>query len=358
MAITGFKYLRNNTKKGLGPFFNLWHHVFCIFEYQFYVNMYKLLLLFFVFSSCKTSSADNSISPEAAAYIDEVVTILKANSLHRNKIDWIAFRAKVLAKAENAKTIEETYPAIHLAIKLLGDGHSYFASIVGGDTAEESGAPPTLTDEKVPEDIGYVRVRYCMGNNEQKQIYIDELLSSIRQRDKDNLKGWIVDLRGNFGGDMQPMLLGTGPVLGDGILGYTAYPDGQMHSWNYNEGRFYYDSVEDNEVKAKEYYRLKAPNPFVAVLTDTLTASSGEALTVAFKGRQKTKSFGYKTYGVSTSNEKFVLSDGSNMLITVAVFADRNKKHYGHSIEPDKIVAPEKALQEAIEWLRASHAER
>lgn len=313
--------------------------------------MYRLLFLFIVFSSCKTTSTENSISPEATAYIDEVVTILKINSINHNKIDWIAFKAKVLAKAENAKTVEDTYPAIHLAIQLLGDGHSYFAPAVG-DNTEENGAPPMLTDEIVPNDIGYLRVRYCMGNNDQKQIYVNDLLKAIRQRDKDNLKGWIVDLRGNFGGDMLPMLLGTGPLLGDGILGYTAYPDGQMHSWNYNEGKFYYDDIEDSDIKAKEYYRLKMPNPFVAVLTDTLTASSGEALTVAFKGREKTKSFGHKTYGVSRSNEKFVLSDGSNMLITVAVFADRNKKRYGHSIEPDKVVAPEKALHEAIKWLR------
>lgn len=309
-----------------------------------------------MFSSCKTTSTDNSISPEAAAYIDEVVTILQANSLHRNKIDWTDFKSKVLAKAGNAKTVTETYPAIHLAIKLLGDGHSYFAPVMGdSDSTEENGEPPVLVDEKVPDDIGYLRVRYCMGNNEQKQIYIDDLLSSIRQRDKDNLKGWIVDLRGNFGGDMLPMLLGTGPILGDGILGYTAYPDGKMHSWNYEKGKFYYNATEDIDIKASEYYRLKVSNPFVAVLTDTLTASSGEALTVAFKGRERTKSFGHKTYGVSTSNEKFVLSDGSNMLITVAVFADRNKKHYGHSVAPDKVVDPKKALQEAITWLRAQH---
>lgn len=321
--------------------------------------MYRLLLLFIIFSSCKTTTADNSISPEATAYIDEVVTILKANSLHRNKIDWTDFKSKVFAKAGNAKTVQDTYPAIHLAIKLLGDGHSYFAPAVDDTcSTEENSEPPTLTDEKVPEDIGYLRVRYCMGNNEQKQIYIDDLLSSISQRDRDNLKGWIVDLRGNFGGDMQPMLLGTGPILGDGTLGYTAYPDGQLHSWNYKQGKFYYDNVEDTDVKVNEYYHLKKPNPFVAVLTDTLTASSGEAVTVAFKGRGKTKSFGYKTYGVSTSNQKFLLSDGSNMLITVAVFADRNKKLYGYSIEPDEVVDPEKALTKAIEWIRKQHDNR
>lgn len=319
--------------------------------------MYKLLLLFVLFSSCKTNTTDSSIAPEAAAYIDEVVTILKANSVHRNTIDWAVFRTKVFAKAGNAKTIEETYPAIHLAIKLLGDGHSYFAPVIDNDTNDD-GEPPVLQDEKVPNDIGYIRVRYCMGSDEQKQKFTDAILENIRQRDKDNLKGWIVDLRGNFGGDMTPMLLGTGPVLGEGILGYTAHPDGEMHAWNYVNGKLFYEATEDATVKVKEQYHLKKANPFVAVLTDTLTASSGEALTVAFKGREKTKSFGYKTYGVPTSNQKFQLSDGSNMLITVAVFADRNKKRYSDSIEPDNVVDPEKALQEAIEWLRVQDTDR
>ena len=34
------------------------------------------------------------------------------------------------------------------------------------------------------------------------------------------MKGWIVDLRGNFGGNMWPMLLSVEPLIGNGTLGY------------------------------------------------------------------------------------------------------------------------------------------
>lgn len=318
--------------------------------------MYKNLVLLILFVSCKTNTTDGSISPEAANYIDEVITIVKSNSINRDKINWTSFKTKVFAKAGNAKSIEDTYPAIHYAIKLLGDGHSYFAPVTEDNYSEKE--PPILDDEKVPNDIGYLRVRYCMGNAEQKQKFTDVLLNDIKQRDKEGLKGWIVDLRGNFGGDMSPMLLGVNPILGEGTMGYTIYPDGKIHSWNYNQGRMYYDDVDDAEVKVDNPYRLINPDPFVAVLTDTLTASSGEAVTVAFKGRRNTKSFGFKTYGVPTSNQKFQLSDGSNMLITVAVFADRNKKKYNTSIEPDTIIEPVKALEAAIKWLQLQNTRR
>ena len=36
--------------------------------------------------------------------------------------------------------------------------------------------------------------------------------------------GWIVDLRGNGGGNMWPMLAGIGPILGEGIAGYFIDP--------------------------------------------------------------------------------------------------------------------------------------
>jgi C-terminal processing protease CtpA/Prc len=312
--------------------------------------MYKYLLFLLLLTGCK--STDASITPEAEAYIDEVITIMQANSVNKGKIDWKDFRLKVKNHAVNAKSIADTYPSIHYAIKLLGDGHSYIAPVNDNDESDDK-EPPVLLDEKVPNDIGYVRVSYCMGSDEQKERYVNKLIEDIKQRDSENLKGWVVDLRGNFGGDMSPMLLAIGPILGDGIIGYTMYPDKKTTSWNYSNGEFYFEKQEGN-IKAKEKYTLKKRNPYVAVLTDTLTASSGEAVTVAFKGRSKTKSFGWKTYGVSTSNEGFTLSDGSRMLLTVAVFADRNKYSYGGPVIPDEEVDPDKSLSKAIEWLRAS----
>ena len=49
--------------------------------------------------------------------------------------------------------------------------------------------------------------------------YAKTLQDSIRARDRVGLIGWIVDLRGNSGGNMWPMLAGVGPVLGEGVAG-------------------------------------------------------------------------------------------------------------------------------------------
>jgi carboxyl-terminal processing protease len=312
------------------------------------IILMKTIFLFIVAIltfSCKPT--ETAMSREARAYIDEVVNIMQQHSVKKNTINWKDFRQKVYKRAGHALTVADTYPAIHYAITLLGDSHSYFAPVSGED--EEAGSPPVLPDAEVPNGVGYVRVRYCMGSEGMKHTYIQEITDKIKSRDREDLKGWVVDLRGNFGGDMAPMLLGLMPVLGEGTLGYAAYPDGKMAEWQYAAGKL---SFGNDTVVNTAVYRLKKQNPYVAVLTDTLTASSGEAVAVAFKGRARTRSFGKPTYGVSTSNQGFTLSDGSRMLLTVAVFADRDKKKYGVPVLPDVDVSPDVALQHAIGWLQ------
>ena len=93
----------------------------------------------------------------------------------------------------------------------------------------------------------------------------------------------------------------------------------------------------------------------MAVLTDTLTASSGEAVAVAFKARKHTRSFGAGTCGVSTGRSRFYLSDGSVIYLTTAVFADRRLVRYGHFIAPDEPLKPAEVVPQAIRWIREEY---
>ena len=43
--------------------------------------------------------------------------------------------------------------------------------------------------------------------------------------------GWIIDLRGNGGGNMYPMLAGLKPFLGDTVLGAFVGPDKTRANW-------------------------------------------------------------------------------------------------------------------------------
>jgi C-terminal processing protease CtpA/Prc len=100
----------------------------------------------------------------------------------------------------------------------------------------------------------------------------------------------------------------------------------------------------------------------VAVITGSITASSGEVTALAFKGRQNTIFIGEKTFGMTTSNVKRVLPFNSMMALSTAYDCDRNGNFYGH-IVPDVAVSKQdnfddllsdKNIQEAIEFISGS----
>ena len=61
-------------------------------------------------------------------------------------------------------------------------------------------------------------------------------------------------------------------------------------------------------------------------------------MTISFKGRARTRSFGSPTTGVSTPNGTFALPDGSMIVLTTAIEADRTAKTYGQIVGPDEVV--------------------
>jgi len=62
------------------------------------------------------------------------------------------------------------------------------------------------------------------------QKYTDELHDVSARLEAAHPTGWIIDLRGNGGGNMWPMLAGIGFVLGDGPAGSFVLLDGSVQS--------------------------------------------------------------------------------------------------------------------------------
>ena len=280
---------------------------------------------------------------------------MQANFINRAAINWVVFKQNLLTETIDAQTIEQAYPVIVCAIVALGDKHTQFygARPVKGPEIPPAKQPPLYPDEPVPADIGYIRIPWVVGSQEKLDAYIANVQAQIKERDKPELKGWLVDLRGNMGGNMWPMLVGVGPVLGEDTLGYSFDSNNTKTAWRYEKGKALADG--DIEAETAHYYTLKSANPVVAVLTDTLTASSGEAVAVAFKTRRHTRSFGAGTCGVSTGRSRFYLSDGSVLLLTTAVFADRRLVRYGHSIAPDEPLKSSEVVPQAIRWIREEY---
>ena len=88
------------------------------------------------------------------------------------------------------------------------------------------------------------------------------------------------------------------------------------------------------------------------MLTDGAIGSSGEAAVIAFVKRPETRSFGRATCGLSTANQGFPLSDGSTLVLTTAVMADREQSPFGGPVAPDEVVAASDVFDRAVDWLR------
>jgi len=204
-------------------------------------------------------------------------------------------------------------------------------------------------DPALPPDVGYVRVDRFAGTAGQEQFAL-AIQQAIRDRDTPSLAGWIVDLRGNSGGNMWPMLAGVGPVLAMGTAGYFVGPAGTTPFGYDARGSLVGGSVA---VSVMPTYDLKRPNPRVAVLTDRRVASSGEAIAIAFRRRPDTRSFGTPTCGVPTANSGYTLSDGAILQLTTGLDADRSLITYDSPIAPDEVIDdPSAVVQRAIAWLR------
>lgn len=292
-------------------------------------------------------------STVAGSYLNEVVAIMQDNSINRSTINWSEFRTAVFAKLTDTDDITDTYPAIREALFLLGDNHSSFIPTSGNiifagvlDCSFDDFSRPTL-----PEDIGYVKVNFFSGTSNSRPAleFANEIQEQIKEQDRVGLKGWIVDLRNNTGGNMWPMLAGIGPVLGEGDAGHFVYPDGREFAWGYEDGMSLSNDIPVTQLD--QFYELISPNPKVAVLTNRAVASSGEAIAISFIARPNTASFGAATCGLSTSNQGFRLSDNSTLNLTTAYMADRSKKIYGEQVLPDNPVENNRVADEAVAWI-------
>ncbi|MFM9840358.1 MAG: S41 family peptidase [Cyclobacteriaceae bacterium] len=315
---------------------------------------YFAIIILMMINCTKTETIPSS-SPTTPGtiYLNEVLNIMTLNSINRKKIDWADFKATVLKKAEGAQTIADAYPAIEMALGLLNDHHSFYITSKGSYILNNypncDQAVPGIVP---PSKIGYVRVPGFSGSTEEATTFATNLQANIHQQDAVDLKGWIVDLRENIGGNMWPMIAGIGPILGEGIVGNFIDIDDQPIQWLYKDGASFIGSSKITSVANP--YQLLVKNPKVAVLIGLRTSSSGEATAISFIGRPNTKLFGLSsTCGLSTANAAFTLSDNAQLFLTVSFMADRNLKKYGVPVPPDSLVngTTNDLTSSAINWI-------
>ena len=342
--------------------------------------------LLFAFPCCAQDANLSATKTDPAAYLNQALDEMQRRAWRRDSVDWDKLRAQAHDKAANAKLTVDTYEAVRFALASLGDHHSSFHPTPALEQleAERKGHPAQSENQTQAPTSAFVGryepegktftidgkqyallvVPKCFpGDDNQFVAFETRIQQLIASLDSARPHGWIVDLRGNVGGNVWPMIGGLGPLFGESDNLWESFTTSGHSVVTYRDGVA--SEVEDTGERAAyprvdgTPYKMK-DSPAVAVLIDNWTGSSGEAVAIALRGRPRTRFFGEHTQGVSTVNEVFKLSDGASMWLTIGVDADRTGKKYLDGLDPDEIVkgpnqpvSPENdpVVMHAVKWL-------
>ena len=199
---------------------------------------------------------------------------------------------------------------VHLKIYREGE-----ADYLEMDIVREKQIETTTVDWGMVEDseIGYLRIR------EFDTITVDQYTEAMAELNENGMKGLILDLRSNPGGDLNAVVEIARKIVPEGLIVYT----------------------EDKEGNRKEYTcdgtkELQIP---LVVLVNEYSASASEILAGAIQDYGKGTLIGTTTYGKGIVQKIHRLEDGTALKLTVsAYFTPAGRNIHGTGIEPDIVL--------------------
>ena len=275
-------------------------------------------------------------------YVSKAVKLMNKHGLFAEGPAWEAARADALAA--NPATMDEAYDITRQALKVAGGKHSFIYTVERQQQSaaedKETALSVTLREDgilliTIPEFSGQTK-----DENQRYALTVLDALPEEGTPEAGTLKGVVIDLRGNTGGNMYPMIAAIHRFLPDDtILRFKS----RKFSTPITK-LFVLQSLD-----LREQMRIICP---VALLTDENTASSGEATLLCFRGLKNTRTFGAPTAGYASANKPYPMPDGSKLVLTISCDVARTGEIFcDDPIEPD--VVTDKPLEEALAWIRS-----
>lgn len=183
-------------------------------------------------------SAPAAAQSEPAPILEEALATTRAMAFRSNQLDWPALEARVRDAAEDARDIVDLLGAFEVLVEGLGDGHS-FVNATAADRAEfrarygrefdalrfQKPVTSSFRSRREPEaraialrgntKVQLVTVPMKQGGGAAATQYANALFAQVAAG-ADKSCGDIVDLRGNQGGNIWPMVAGLMALLGEG----------------------------------------------------------------------------------------------------------------------------------------------
>ena len=148
-----------------------------------------------------------------------------------------------------------------------------------------------INSEVIKDDIGYIRL--SMFDSEINKDFQEHLNNLLKKK----IKGLVIDLRDNPGGDYDQVSAIADRLIPEGLIVYTE------------------DKKGNKQEKKSDSTELNIP---IAVLVNENSASASEVLSGALKDHNKATLVGTKTFGKGLVQAVVNLEDGSGLKVTIA----------------------------------------
>ena len=307
--------------------------------------------------------------------LDTVIHKARNTSLNTHLVKWDSVQSEMYNQAVHAKTVKDLKSSFEVLLNSLNDRHGKFIdantkSIVVTctrpnllhDSVEISnfslhtteGANAQFEYKMLDSGIGYLKI-VNIPTNTDLQKEAQTIRNAVDSLDKNALRKWVIDLRYIDGKNINPIIAGIAPLLGEGQVGGTVDGRNRIRKFfEVHDGNFY-----DNQRLIAKLPRTKnLHDSKIAVLISKYTANSGEIVAITLKGRKNTKFFGEPTRGCTASTNWIYINHDLIMSVSESLFQDRKGNIYTDKVNPDVFVASkptsdgiDEPIIQAIDWL-------
>ncbi len=264
-------------------------------------------------------------------YVRKAVRIMDKQGIMATDSRW--WEEYECAMDAHPSSREEAQEIVRAAAKVAGGKHSFLqlAGSVMADATSEWPAPEVIFMGAIP----VVQLPPFSGNQAEGVKYASAVLEAIPE----DIPGVVIDLRGNTGGNMYPMIAAVHRFLPN---------DDQMLRFRTRKRTQWIPLAYAVQVAGvPQQSRIVCP---VAILTDAQTASSGEATLICFRGLDYVRVFGAPTAGYASANQPFPLPGGDRLVLTTGCDVSRTGEVFcDDPINPD--VYSETPLEDALAWI-------